>query len=245
MLVAGTPAGSPSRPSNGTVDTAVSNNPYIDLADIRVNAGVTQITDADITDTRVLVGAPIADGSVTTAKVADGSVTSTKIDFGGAGSGIWWEEIGRTTRSGAGDTITVSGLPARKYIMIKFDLVDSGAINALIRLNNDSGANYSIRILDNGSGATAVSQTSVGAVSVSASLRLQGSFNMVNLAAHEKMLVGVVTNAGAAGAGTPPNNRQVWGKWANTSDAITSVSLVNGGAGDYATGSEVVVLGHD
>lgn len=79
MLVAGTPAGSPSRPSNGTVDTAVSNNPYIDLADIRVNAGVTQITDADITDTRVLVGAPIADGSVTTAKVADGSVTNTKL----------------------------------------------------------------------------------------------------------------------------------------------------------------------
>ena len=53
MLVAGTPAGSPSRPSNGTVNTAVSNNPYIDLADIRVNAGVTQITDANITDTRV------------------------------------------------------------------------------------------------------------------------------------------------------------------------------------------------
>lgn len=73
MLVAGTPAGSPSRPSNGTVDTAVSNNPYIDLADIRVNAGVTQITDANITDTRVLVGAPIADGSVTTAKLATGA----------------------------------------------------------------------------------------------------------------------------------------------------------------------------
>lgn len=68
MLVAGTPAGSPSRPSNGTVDTAVSNNPYIDLADIRVNAGVTQITNANITDTRVLVGAPIADGSVTPIK---------------------------------------------------------------------------------------------------------------------------------------------------------------------------------
>ena len=68
MLVAGTPAGSPSRPSNGTVNTAVSNNPYIDLADIRVNAGVTQITNANITDTRVLVGAPIADGSVTPIK---------------------------------------------------------------------------------------------------------------------------------------------------------------------------------
>jgi hypothetical protein len=74
MLVAGTPAGSPSRPSNGTVDTAVSNNPYIDLADIRVNAGVTQITDANITDTRVLVGAPIADGSVTSTKLSTSAI---------------------------------------------------------------------------------------------------------------------------------------------------------------------------
>jgi len=74
MLVAGTPAGSPSRPSNGTVDTAVSNNPYIDLADIRVNAGVTQITNANITDTRVLVGAPIADGSVTNTKLSTSAI---------------------------------------------------------------------------------------------------------------------------------------------------------------------------
>lgn len=74
MLVAGTPAGSPSRPSNGTVDTAVSNNPYIDLADILVGAGVTQITNANITDTRVLVGAPIADGSVTNTKLSTSAI---------------------------------------------------------------------------------------------------------------------------------------------------------------------------
>ena len=80
MLVAGTPAGSPSRPSNGTVDTAVSNNPYIDLADIRVNAGVTQITDANITDTRVLVGAPIADGSVTAPKVSGLDKSNLTVD---------------------------------------------------------------------------------------------------------------------------------------------------------------------
>ena len=104
MLVAGTPAGSPSRPSNGTVDTAVSNNPYIDLADIRVNAGVTQITDADITDTRVLVGAPIADGSVTTAKVADGSVTNTKISPTGISLGY----VNQTSSIGTTNTTSAT-----------------------------------------------------------------------------------------------------------------------------------------
>lgn len=104
MLVAGTPAGSPSRPSNGTVDTAVSNNPYIDLADIRVNAGVTQITNANITDTRVLVGAPIADGSVTTAKVADGSVTNTKISPTGISLGY----VNQTTSVGTTNTTSAT-----------------------------------------------------------------------------------------------------------------------------------------
>ena len=50
-LVAGTPGASPVRPSDATVNTAVSNNPYIDLADIRVNAAVTQITTANVTRT--------------------------------------------------------------------------------------------------------------------------------------------------------------------------------------------------
>lgn len=73
MLVAGTPAGSPSRPSNGTVDTAVSNNPYIDLADIRVNAGVTQITNANITDTRSMLSSVLKNGAVDRTKIDIGS----------------------------------------------------------------------------------------------------------------------------------------------------------------------------
>lgn len=97
MLVAGTPAGSPSRPSNGTVNTAVSNNPYIDLADIRVNAGVTQITNANITDTRVLVGAPIADGAISFSKllstIFSGQVT-TQANAGSAGGNMYYINLG-------------------------------------------------------------------------------------------------------------------------------------------------------
>lgn len=85
MLVAGTPAGSPSRPSNGTVDTAVSNNPYIDLADILVGTGVTQITNANITRTATQIGSTPADGSVTPDKLNLSSTDAngwTVMDFG-------------------------------------------------------------------------------------------------------------------------------------------------------------------
>ena len=48
-VVAGTPASNPSAPSESTINTAVSNNPYIEIANVRVNAGVSAITNANIT----------------------------------------------------------------------------------------------------------------------------------------------------------------------------------------------------
>jgi hypothetical protein len=55
-VVAGTPAGSPTAPSAGTIQTAVgASNPYIVLSQVRVNAGTTTITAPNITDTRFLV----------------------------------------------------------------------------------------------------------------------------------------------------------------------------------------------
>lgn len=60
--VAGTPAGSPSAPSDGTVQSAVgSGNPYIDIGQLAVAAGATSISTANITDKRPSLGlrAPI------------------------------------------------------------------------------------------------------------------------------------------------------------------------------------------
>lgn len=237
MLVAGTPAGSPSRPSNGTVDTAVSNNPYIDLADIRVNAGVTQITDADITDTRVLVGAPIANGSV----------TAPKIDFGGAGSGVWWEEIGRTTLTVAGDTITVSGLPARNYLTIIFRAEDTGGtIGGSIRFNNDSGTNYAERYsVGNAADTTATSQTSALFRGGTGAYPQHAVGTVRNLAAEEKVQYWWGVNPNTDGAGNIPGRVEGVMKWANKVNQISRVDVINNGAGDFAIGSEVIVLGHD
>ena len=64
--VAGTPAASPSAPSDVTVQTSVgASNPYFDIARVLVGTGVTTIDNSKITDTRVLVSATLAPGSVT------------------------------------------------------------------------------------------------------------------------------------------------------------------------------------
>lgn len=52
--VAGTPAGSPTAPTDGTVDSSVgAGNPWIELAQLAVATAVSSITDANITDYRV------------------------------------------------------------------------------------------------------------------------------------------------------------------------------------------------
>lgn len=88
IKVNGTPAASPTAPSAGTIQTAVgAGNPYIVLADVRVNALATTVTDANITDRRsrlriadgVVTNTSLLDGAVTTNKITDGSVTASKL----------------------------------------------------------------------------------------------------------------------------------------------------------------------
>lgn len=86
--VNGTPGGVPVAPNGTAIQSAVgAGNPYIILADVRVNAGVTSIVTANITDRRTQLNIAdnliqtqsLRDSSVTTAKLADASVSTAKI----------------------------------------------------------------------------------------------------------------------------------------------------------------------
>lgn len=159
----------------------------------------------------------------------------------------WWQEIGRSTLTGAADTITVSALPARRYLKILvFALDTGGTITPTIRFNNDSGSNYATRRSGNGGAdSTAVSQTSIGIADSTVACPYYVVIEMMNYATDEKVGIAHSAEANTAGAGTAPQRRESIIKWANTADAISRVDIINGGAGDFATGSEVVVLGHD
>ena len=56
VVVEGTPAGSPTAPSNGDIESEIgASNPYLRIADVEVGNGASSIVDADITDQRVEV----------------------------------------------------------------------------------------------------------------------------------------------------------------------------------------------
>lgn len=77
MTVAGTPAGSPVAANDATVNSAVSNNPWCELAQVRVNAGVTTIDNSKITDKRTIATPKLASGSVTADKRSGGYYIGT------------------------------------------------------------------------------------------------------------------------------------------------------------------------
>lgn len=190
--------------------------------------------------------AKIADDAVTGDKIADAVVTSTHINFGGSGAGVWWEEIARTTLGSAGDTITVSSIPARQYLKVIVNLLSSGQIATSMRFNNDSSANYANRRADNGgAGATAVSQSSIVMDTGADTANMTIEINILNMSGKEKTARYIFASSGSAGAASAPNISDGNGKWVNTSAQISRIDIINTGTGDFATASEVIVLGHN
>lgn len=208
---------------------------------------VSTSTTKKITRTNLLKGAPLPADTVDTQSITNTSVTAPKIDFGGSGVGIWWEEIGRTTLGIAGSTITINPFTAKKYLRIVISYVSSGgAVGAQLRFNNDSGNNYARRNSTNG--ATDNTNTAAN-VLMNTSTAANGSpsfifIDVLNISASEKLATISVNTVGTSGSGTAPTRDETYAKWVNTSAQITRVDVL-ASANNFASGSEVVILGHN
>jgi hypothetical protein len=288
LAVAGTPAGSPSDPSDGTIQTAVgASNPYIKLARVAVAAGATSIVSANITDLRnpaalavayLYGGASNTKGHLvpnaaddtlallnavqtlanktlstpTIASFANAQHSHQSSSGGGALSAaavstMWWEEIGRTTLGTAGDVITVTGMTAKKYLrIIVYQINTGGTTRPAIRFNGDATANYAYRLSRDGAAdVTAASTTILDITNAVSASPIHSQVDVINVATQEKP-VWAQTHHPSSGAAGVPGRVEMVGKWANTANQITQIDVINnGGTGDFAIGSEVVILGHD
>ena len=230
-----------SRSTSASTDNGTPPTYGYPIAVVTVANGASSITNGNITDARISTGAT----------PSDSSVTATKIDWASTGSnaGIWWEELGRTTLSSAGDTITISSIPARKYLRIMFTVSPTGGtISFGIRYNNDSGNNYAQRNSINGAAdTTAFSQNTMGAgIGPVTPSNTIGILDGINIGSLEKVFSFSLYRGGGASAGNAPDRSEGVVKWSDTSNQITRVDLINtSGTGDFAAGSEVVVLGHN
>ena len=168
---------------------------------------------------------------------------------GGAGAGGigGWVELGRTTLGSAGDNITVSSLSNKRYYMILQDIRASvNTTQGNWRFNSDTGTNYAgRRNYNGGTDYTTTSSTYIESGGYDAGVPAFQISYVANYTSKEKLLQGHAGWSDATGAATAPNRQEITGKWANTSNAINEIISHNAGAGDYASGSELVVLGWD
>lgn len=174
-------------------------------------------------------------------------IQGTQADFDGIPAVTGgWKEVGRTTLGSAGDDITVSSLDDKRYYMVLTDLQASGYILNNTRLNSDTGSNYAWRRSLNGaSDSTSASQTFISQSDTGAQEADFSVEYITNLSSKEKLTIAHVNENPSTGAGTAPTRIETVGKWANTSDAVSTITKHNSHTGDYTTGSECVVLGYD
>ena len=117
--VAGTPAGSPVAPNSAAISSSIgAGNPYIKLANIAVGAGVTTISNGNITDTRIDTSAVLADDVVTTAKIADSVVTPEKLITGTGTSWAWQSWTPTLTGASTNPTLGTNSVAEGRYTQI-------------------------------------------------------------------------------------------------------------------------------
>lgn len=182
----------------------------------------------------------LADGS----GIQAGAITAAKLDSDAIAHGFI--ELKRTTLGSPGDTISVTPIPVRQKLRIVISLVASGVIDPILRFNNDSSANYSLRASVNGAAdVISTSGTSIGLAGSSGAYPYIIVIEVLNIATQEKIFNSRTVSANTAGAANAPGKVEETGKWANTADAITRVDIINNGAGDFAAGSLAFVEGKD
>lgn len=161
------------------------------------------------------------------------------------GQGVWWQELGRSTLAAAAATISVT-FAAKRHLRIVFQLVSaSGTVLVSVKFNNDSGANYSVRISVNGAAdGTGVSLTAFdvhGAAGIAQIGELSIEDNVSNF---EKVVYFRGETNSNGGATVVPDRRIGVAKWVNTVSQLTRIDLTTS-TNQYAIGSEIIVLGHD
>lgn len=136
--IAGTAAATPVAPTQAAIQASIgAGNPYMPLYNVRVPVNATNMTGATLTDLRKIFttidATQIPNGTITDPKIGTNQVKKRAVDFD---SGIWWEELGRATLTGASTTINVT---QKKFMKV---LLAGTAINSpsqlRLRANNAS-----------------------------------------------------------------------------------------------------------
>jgi hypothetical protein len=158
----------------------------------------------------------------------------------------FWEELASVELGVAGDTLSSSTITAKKYLCVQvFTKATGGTIQQRMRFNSDAGSNYAERYSqDGGTDGTIINDEEL-LLSAAPSTPAFTNMFIINNQSNEKLLIGHNVNQGGAGAANDPERYEIAHKWANTSNQITQIDIINTGSGNFDTGSIIKVWGAD
>jgi len=154
------------------------------------------------------------------------------------GSGTAYSILKDYTTTGASATIDTGTFDLKGTTDLKIRALlkaPSGAANALIRFNDDSGAaayewGYLMRQAGNDVDAADSSIKTTNSVAVACSI----SMDVMNVAALNKEVNGSKTGV---------IQSVFWGSWFNTTDQINRVQIITGNAETFPAGCRIIVMG--
>lgn len=236
----------------GTLGTAIETSEIVDGA-----VTTAKYADDSLTNVKVKSDAAIVDtklATISTAGKVDGAaITGLANVPGGAGvlptanTNVGWEQLGEGSADGTSATLAISGMSARKHLLIYAEVVDIASASELrFRFNADAGANYySTVTVDGGaatdrSGATGIEYSSAGGT---ADYPIYLVIHVFNVASGRTKCGFWQATDFPTGGGAAPGNVAVGSfSWNNTAAQITGFSLVSS-SGNLASGTNITVYG--
>tara|TARA_R110002020_G_scaffold462683_1_gene682313 strand:+ start:619 stop:1107 length:489 start_codon:yes stop_codon:yes gene_type:complete len=157
-----------------------------------------------------------------------------------------WELLGSTKLTVAAATLTVTGFEVRQNLIAQIHLIAQNSIGTRLRVNADSSALYSYRGSSNGaSDFTGASQTELA--NMDTSYTGETEFHVIyieNVQDEEKLFICSGVGSNASGVGVAPKRRELAGKYADNTNSITEIDVVDYYVGsNFAAGSEMTVFG--
>jgi len=158
-----------------------------------------------------------------------------------------WQRLVSTSADGNSTTLTTSAFTAKDNLHVVIYARSAVAGNYQVRFNGDasggSSGNYATR--RNYDGANEGSFQSSKFISYSATSALSSNMilNITNKSDKEKLVIGHCAENSTAGAGTAPNRVEFAGKWVNTSDQVTTITVLTNSGSNLTSDSYITVFG--
>ena len=159
-----------------------------------------------------------------------------------------WKELGRKKLGSAGDSIDVSNISNKKYLMFIVQAIPSGDTNLGLRFNGETGSRYSQNGSFNTANDSSGSATSTSCVGNYGSAITTPALH-IGYVVNETNKIKLIRSNSIIQKGTSdaPDIQESWGTFAPSTitEVIEDLSWINSDTGSFDSDSELIVLGWD